>query len=200
MSKHSASKRSASKHAARGSFPVATAGAVAGVVMIGAGAYAAWTSSTTATTGTYTAATVTASDADHDGTVFTSAISNLLPGDYAYRYRTLTNTGSVTQSFSAAVSGAGVLAGTGGLAITVDSCATAWASGVCSGGSSSVQTLVGVSTSPTISYGSLAAAAAKYLRYTFTLPSGAAQGTFMSTTGTVTVAITGSTAAGSNRT
>ena len=38
------------------------------------------------------------------------------------------------------------------------------------------------------------------LRYTFTLPSGAAQGTFMSTTGTVTVSITGSTAAGSNRT
>ena len=136
------------KHSAPRSFPVATAGAVAGVLMIGAGAFAAWTSSTTVTTGTYSAATVTASDADHDGTVFTSAISDLLPGDYAYRYRTLTNTGSVTQSFSAAVTGAGALTGTGGLQVTVDSCATAWASGVCAGGSSSVQTIVGVSTSP----------------------------------------------------
>jgi hypothetical protein len=168
--------------------------------MIGAGAYAAWTSSTSVTTGTYSAATVTASDTDHDGTVFTSAISDLLPGDFAYRYRTLTNTGSVTQSFSAAVTGSGALTGAGGLQVTVDSCATAWASGVCSGGSSSVQTIVGVSTAPTINYGSLAPSAAKYLRYTFTLPSGAAYGTFGAATGTVTVAITGSTAAGSNRT
>lgn len=189
-----------SKHSARARFPLATAGAIAGVVMIGAGAFAAWTSATSVTTGTYSAATVTATDADHDGTVFTSAISDLLPGDFAYRYRTLTNTGSVSQTFSAAVTGSGALTGTGGLTVAVDSCPTAWASGVCSGGSSVVQAAVGVSTAPTIAYGSLAASGAKYLRYTFALPSSAAYGTFGGATGTVTVAITGSTAGGSNRT
>lgn len=188
-------------HAKPFRLPFTVVAGAAAVSMVGAGAYAAWTSTTGGTTGTYSAATVTASETDHGGTTFSTAVSNLLPGDYLYRYRTLDNTGSVSQTFTGAVTGTGTLAATaGGLQITVDSCATAWSGGNCAGGSTTIRTLTDTAGSPSISYGTLAAGAKTYLRYTFSLPSGINQGTFMSTTGTVSVAITGATAAGSDRT
>lgn len=188
-------------HAKPFRLPFTLVAGAAAVSMVGAGAYAAWTSSTGGTTGTYTAATVTASEYDHDNTTFTSAVSNLLPGDFLYRYRTLENTGSVTQTFTGAVSASSTLGNTaGGLQIKVDSCATAWSGGSCAGGSTTIRTLTDTAGSPSISYGSLAAGAKTYLRYTFSLPSNISQNTFMSTSTTVTVAITGATAAGSDRT
>ena len=180
------------KHAARTplvrALPFSSVATVAAVAMIGAGAFAAWTSSVTDTTGSYSAATVTASEADHNSTTFTSAITNLLPADFAYRYRTLTNTGSVSQTFSAAVTGTGTLAGSGGLTVALDSCPVAWTTvatvSTCVGGSTTLRTAVGVSTSPTVSLGSVAASGAKYLRWTFALPSAADQPTFQGTSGT----------------
>lgn len=196
-----------SKHAARRSFPaipVSTAAVIAAVGLIGAGTYAAWTSTAGTTTGTYTAATVTATEVDHNSTVFTSAISNLVPDDYAYRYRTLSNTGSVTQAFTGAVSGAGTLAGSGGLTIQVDKCTVAWTTvatvSTCTGSTTAVLASAGVSTSPAITYGSLAAGASDFLRYKFTIPTAASYATFGGTTGTVTVAITGAAPAGADRT
>lgn len=184
-----------------GSVSTSTAVIVAATALIGAGAFAAWTSTSSSTTGTYTAATVTHTIADQNATVFTSALNNMLPGDYLYRYRTLTNTGSVSQAFTGATTGSGALAGAGGLEITVDSCPVAWTTAsTCVGGSTAVLATVGVSGSPAITYGSLAAAGVANLRYTFTLPSAANQTTFQGTTGTVTVAVTGATAAASDRT
>lgn len=190
-----------SAHAKPYRFPISAAATAAAVSMIGAGAYAAWTSTTGGTTGTYDAATVTASDSDHGGTTFSTGVSNLLPGDYLYRYRTLDNTGSVAQAFTGAVSGSGTLGNTaGGLQVTVDKCATAWSSGSCAGGSTTILSTVDTASAPSISYGSLASGAKTYLRYTFSLPSGIDQATFEGTSTTVTVAITGATAAGSDRT
>ena len=181
--------------------PLIGVAGIAAVGMIGAGAFAAWTSSTGDTTGTYDAATVTASEYDHGGTVFTTGVSDLLPGDYLYRYRTLENTGSVTQAFTGAVSATGTLGDTGnGLRIAVDSCATEWSSGACAGGSSVVLAEAYTSGDPSIAYGSLAAGGKKYLRYRFALLSGIDQNAFAGTSATVSVAITGATAAGSDRT
>jgi hypothetical protein len=168
----------------------------AAVALIGAGTFAAWQSTTGGTTLTYSAATVTASETDTNGTTFASAISNLLPGDYAYRYRTLTNTGSLTQAFTGAVTGSGVLAATaGGLTLAVDSCSVAWTTvagvSTCAGTTTPLLATTGVSTSPAITYGSLAPSATLQLRYTLALPSNAVQTTFQGTSGTVQVAITG---------
>ncbi len=183
-------------------------GSVAGlsaVALVGAGTFAAWQSTTGGTTGTYSAATVTASETDTNGTTFSSAVSNLLPGDYAYRYRVLSNTGSVSQVFSGAVSGAGTLATTaGGLTIAVDSCSVAWTTvagvSTCSGTTTALLATTGVSTSPSISYGTLAASGTLNLRYTLALPAGANQATFQGTSGTVTVAITGAGSGTGDRT
>ncbi len=181
-----------------------TAIAAAATALVGAGAFAAWTSTSSSTTGSYTAATVTHTNADANSTTFTTALNNMLPGDFLYRYRVLTNTGSVSQTFTGAVTGAGTLAGTGGLEMKVDSCSVPWTTvstiSTCTGVTTPVLTLAGVSTSPAISYGSLAAAGVLNLRYEFDLPAAASQVTFQGTTGTVTVAVTGATAAASDRT
>lgn len=196
-----------SKHAARrrnSAIPVSTAAVVAAVGLIGAGTFAAWTSTAGTTTGTYSAATVTASEIDHNGTVFTSNIANLVPDDYAYRYRTLSNTGSVPQTFTGAVSGAGALTGAGGLTLAIDKCTVAWTTvanvSTCTGVTSSVLSSAGVSTSPAISYGVIASGGSEFLRYKFAIPTAAPYATFGGTTGTVTVAITGTVAAGVDRT
>lgn len=180
--------------------PAKTVAVAAALALIGAGTFAAWQSTAGGTTGTYTAATVTASETDTNGTTFSSAISDLLPGDYAYRYRTLANTGSLAQTFTGAVTGSGVLATTaGGLTLAVDSCSIAWTTvagvSTCAGTTTSVLATTGVSTSPSISYGSLAASGSAQLRYTFALPSNADQTTFQGQSGTVQVAITGATSA-----
>lgn len=202
MSKHTAPRRLALSMP--GGVSTSTAVIVVATALTGAGAFAAWTSTSTSTTGTYTAATVTHTNVDQNGTVFTSALNNMLPGDYLYRYRTLTNTGSVSQAMTGATTGAGALAGAGGLEITVDSCPIAWTTvatvSTCVGGSTPVLAVAGVSTSPAINYSTLAAGAVANLRYTFSLPAGANQTTFQGTTGTVTVAVTGATAAASDRT
>jgi signal transduction histidine kinase len=52
--------------------------------------------------------------------------TNLLPGDYLYRYANLVNTGGLAQDFVADVAGSGVMACAGGLQIAVDSCSLAW--------------------------------------------------------------------------
>ncbi len=181
-----------------------TAIAAAATALVGAGAFAAWTSTSSSTTGSLTAATVTQTNVDANSTTFTTALTNMLPGDFLYRYRILTNTGSVTQTMTGAVTNSGVLAGTGGLEMKVDSCSVAWTTvagvSTCAGTPTSILGVTGVSTDPAISYGSLAAAGVQNLRYTFDLPANANQGTFQGQTGTVTVAVTGATAAASDRT
>lgn len=174
---------------------------VAGASLLGAGTYAAWTSSDVATTGAQTTATVTQTNTDVNSTTFTTALTDLLPGDYLYRYRDVHNTGSVAQTMSAAVAGTGVYVATGGLFVAVDRCTVLWTGSSCSGTTSAVLASTDVATLPTASIGALAVDAHAYLRYTFTLASAASYATFGGAkTGTVVVTTTGATRAGQDRT
>jgi hypothetical protein len=165
------------------------------------GVFASWVSTAQSTTGTQTAATVTATHTDTNGTVFSTAVGTLLPGDYLYRYANLVNTGDVTQTFSAAISGSGTLAGAGGLQIAVDSCSVAWAAnGSCSGTTTAVLANADVASAGSASLGSLSASGTSRLRYKISLNSSAVQATFQGTTGTVTVAITGTATGNRDRT
>ena len=181
-----------------------TAIAAAATALVGAGAFAAWTSTNSATTGSLAAATVTQTNVDANSTTFATALTNMLPGDYLYRYRILTNTGSVAQTMTGAVTGAGTLAGAGGLEIKVDTCSVPWTTvatvSTCAGTPTNILTTTSVSSAPALNFGSLAAAGVENIRYTFDLPAGASQATFQGQSGTVTVATTGATAAASDRT
>ena len=175
----------------------AAAVALAATALVGAGAYAAWTSTSTSTTGTQAAATVTQTGADVPGSVFSTAVSNLLPGDFAYRYRSVQNTGSIAQEMTLALSGSGALTAAGGLTVKVDRCADIVDLGTCLSWSP-----VRAAGAPTgsVSLGSFAPGATQELRYTLALPENAVQATFQGTTGTVTATITGATRAGQDRT
>lgn len=171
-----------------------------GVAMTGRGVFASWVATTSATTGTQQATTVAVTQTDTNGTVFTSGVSSLLPGDYLYRYSNLVNSSDQSQAFTATFVGSGVLAGAGGLQVAVDSCSVAWASdGSCSGSLSPIATVRDVATAGTLSLGTVAGAATAHLRYKLLLNAAASQATFQGTSGTVTVTINGSTVATGGR-
>jgi hypothetical protein len=178
----------------RGRISLATASAVAAIAMIGAGTFAVWQSTASGTAGAYSAATVTATETDTNSTLFTTAVSNLLDGDFLYRYRTLSNTGSVSQTFSATATGSGGITAAGGLKVAVDSCSVAWTTvlsiSTCAGTTSPVLAATGLGSAAAINFGTLTAGSTLSLRYTFSLPSGTAT-SFQGTSGTVAVAITG---------
>jgi hypothetical protein len=178
---------------------VATAGTVAvAAAAVSAGVYASWNTSGALTTGTYSAATVSSSFVSTGTPVFSSAVSNLVPGDSVTRYGDLQNTSSVSLAMSIATSGSGALAP--GLALSVHSCATAYVDGVC--GEDGDGTLVTSGSSVTqsnLSLGTIAASGHVYLKVKSTLPANADQATYAGTSGTVTVTATGATLAGSAR-
>src|SRR5262245_56703073 len=71
---------------------------LAGAALTGSGVFASWAATAQATTGSQQAATVGATNTDTNGTVFTSGVGTLLPGDYLYRYANLVNTGDLAQA------------------------------------------------------------------------------------------------------
>ncbi|MDG6110021.1 hypothetical protein Daura_20890 [Dactylosporangium aurantiacum] len=177
-----------------GQWLVLGAAAAVGTVMTSQGVFASWVATSEATTGAVQAASVGLTHTDTNGTVFSSGVANLLPGDYLYRYANLVNTGALAQDFTAAVTGSGALAAAGGLQIAVDSCSTAWAgNGTCGGTLLPVAAIRDVAGSTDIALGQIAAGGSSYLRYKFMLSAGASQATFQGTTGTVKVTVNGST-------
>ncbi|MCA2218383.1 CalY family protein [Jidongwangia harbinensis] len=182
-----------------GWFAVVALGAV-GAGLTGTGVFASWVSTSAMQTGDHSAAAMGLTHTDTNGTTFTSGVANMLPGDYLYRYANLVNTGTVTESFSAAVTGTGTLAGAGGLRLAVDACSLAWAGdGSCSGSTTPIVTVRDVATAGTVALGDIAAGATSHLRYRFVLDAGADQATFQGATGKINVAITGTTTAVGNR-
>ena len=164
----------------------------------GSNVHASWTSSASDASGAYSAATVTSAFST-GGSAFSTSVDNMLPGDYSIGYTALQNTGSIPQTFSGAVSDdGGALADPGGLQITVDSCSVAWADGACSGTQANLVAKTDVANAPAISYGSLAAGGAKYLKVRVELPADAAD-SFQGDSAVVSVSATGTTAAGSDR-
>lgn len=196
MGKHASRSR---RHMSTPVKIIATAGTVAvAATAVSAGVYASWNTSGALTTGTYAAATVSSSFVSTGTPVFSSAVSNMVPGDSVTRYADLQNTSSVSLAMSIATSGSGALAA--GLQLSVHRCATAYVDGVC--GESGDGTLVTSGNSVTqnnLSLGTIASSGHVYLKVTSTLPSNADQATYSGTSGTVTVTASGATLAGTAR-
>ena len=111
---------------------------------------------------------------------FTTAISNMAPGDVVHRFIDLTNTGNMggtNLKLQLADSTSSLLTSdaTKGLQIAISECSTAWtAGGVCDGTPTTVMASTAasslVATAKTVSVGSLAAAAVNRLKIEITLP------------------------------
>jgi hypothetical protein len=171
----------------------------AGAALTGGGVFASWNATTSNSTGAVNSADLGLTYADANGTTFNSTVSDLLPGDYLYRYGNLTNTGTVAEDFTAAVTGSGAITAAGGLQLSVDKCSVAWASnGTCSGTTTALVTTRDVASAGTVALDTIAGSGVSRLRYKFILPSGAAS-TFKNTTGSVSVALAGTASVAGGR-
>ena len=133
---------------------------------------------------------------DTNSTVFSTGVSNLLPGDYLNRYVNMTNGGTVAQSFSGTVNGPGVL-GTA-MTVQIDTCSVAWTGATCGGTGTSILAATATSPSANFTIPSLAAAGVRYARFQFKLDP-LTNVSFQGTSTTQTVTITGgATAANGN--
>ncbi|GGJ87065.1 hypothetical protein GCM10010123_15840 [Pilimelia anulata] len=171
-----------------------------GALLTSAGVFASWSSAVDVHGGTNDTAAVGLTHVDTNGTTFSTGAANMLPGDYLYRYATLTNTGELSETFSAAVSGSGDLGAAGGLQLAIDACSVAWAgNGSCSGSTTALAAATDAHSAGSISLGTLAAGAVKHLRYRVQLSAAADQLTFQGKDGAVDVTISGTTVASGNR-
>jgi spore coat-associated protein N len=112
---------------------------------------------------------------------FSTAISNVAPGDTVNRYIDLTNGGTLdgdvlTLAIAASPSNALTTNGTAGLQVTIKECAVAWTSaGVCTPGATTVlasSSLLSLATAKTLAVSSLAASAVNHLQFSINLPAG----------------------------
>jgi hypothetical protein len=164
---------------------------VIGTLLMGGGVMAAWSPSTSLTSGSYGAADLAVQMVNANGTTFSAGVSNLLPGDYMNRYADLTNNGSVAQTFQGTITGAGTLANA--LTVKVDNCSVAWAvNGTCSGTTTAVKAATSTAAPVTFSTASMAVNELKHLRFRFELDSAADQATYQGTTATQQISIVGS--------
>ena len=124
MSRHSQRSTRSTTHTV-----VAAAFAVAGLAVTGAGVYAGLNAEATSSQ-SVTSGTLKLNIGNESGSLFTSAVSGLAPGDVVNRYVNLTNNGLLPAlSLTLKVAGSTALAtdATKGLAVTVSSCSTSWA-------------------------------------------------------------------------
>jgi hypothetical protein len=112
---------------------------------------------------------------------FTSAITNMAPGDTVNRYIDLTNGGtldgaSLTLSSSAAVANALTTNGTAGLQVTIRECAVAWTNaGVCTPGATNVldtTSLLATAVAKPLTVSSLLSLSVNHLQIAISLPVG----------------------------
>jgi hypothetical protein len=175
----------------------------AGAVLTASGTWAAW-QSTGSLTQTVDSANVTVNVADggSGAATWTTAISNLLPGDYFYRWVELTNTGSVPQSFASTLSGTLTLPNA--MTAWVSSCTAAFTTGstTCSGTSAD---LLGTSGTPAVfgtlsGLGSISAGATKHLLVKVIFSASANQATYQNQNSVLTLSFTGTATGGNDRT
>ncbi|MHB8467678.1 MAG: hypothetical protein ACYDH6_08940 [Acidimicrobiales bacterium] len=159
---------------------IAVAGGAASIA--GAGVYAGLQATATGTSAVSSATLSLTMAAGTGSTGFPQTITNMAPGDVVNTYVDLTNGSSLAaQDLTLTVTGTGstllTTSTTKGLNVTIKSCATAWtfATGVCSGGSTTlgtaadpVATLTG--TPNTLVSGAVATSALYHLQVVLTLP------------------------------
>ncbi|MGQ7294961.1 hypothetical protein [Quadrisphaera sp. KR29] len=170
---------------------------VAGCGLLGTGAFASWQATASASSATMRAATVGATVVGATGGQLTTPVSELLPGDWLYRYVDVTNTSSVAGAFTGSVSSTALGSG---LTVAVDSCSADWnpATAACPGTQSALAS--GPLTSAlAVTHGSLAPGAVQHVRYKVTVDS-SAPASMMGTSGALTMAVVADLVGGRDRT
>lgn len=188
----------------RGRLVGAAAVAVAGVSLIGTGAFSAWDATASVSSGNLGAAVVTPALVDANGGAFTTAVANLLPADYYYRYVDVRNDGSAASTFTGTVSATGDLAGY--VSVDVVSCSVAWTAPSGTSTCTGTQTVLGsgtptTATALTVAHGSIGngAAAAQHVRYKFTFAA-TAPATLQGRTGSLSATVSNTVVGGHDRT
>lgn len=169
--------------------------------LIGTGALASWTTTSQTASGTISAATAAVALVDANNTTLTSQVSDLLPGDYFYRYVDLRNDGTSSTAFSGLLTATGDL--TGALTAQVDRCSISWSSsGTCLGAitSQAPETVVD-QTGTSVTYGNIGngLAGIAHERYRIKLAD-TAPASLQGKTGTLTISVSGATTGGRDRT
>ncbi|MEI4272341.1 hypothetical protein TEK04_11470 [Klenkia sp. LSe6-5] len=174
--------------------------AVAGAALVGTGAYSGWDGTTKVDSGTLAAGVVTPALLDVNGGTFTTGISNLLPGDFFYRYVDVRNAGSAPSTFTGSVTVTGGL--TGYVQVEAATCTVAWVGTSCAGTPSTLGTGTPTALLPfTFSHGTIGsgALAAQHVRYKFTFVDTAPL-TLQGATGTISAAVSNTVVGGLDRT
>lgn len=174
-----------------------------GAVLTATGTWAAWQSTGSLTQSVNSAdVTVNVADGGSGSATWTTGISNLLPGDYFYRWVDVTNTGTVPQTFGGTLSGTLTLPNA--MTAWISSCSVAFASGSTSCTGSSTD-LLGSSATPAAfgalsSLGSIAAGDTAHLLVKVVFSDSADQTTYSDQSSVLTLAFTGTATGGDDRT
>ncbi|MBA3742794.1 hypothetical protein [Sporichthya sp.] len=174
-----------------------------GAVLTASGTWAAWQSTGSLTQNVDSAnVTVNVAEGGSGAATWSTGITNLLPGDYFYRWMDITNTGSVPQTFAATLTGSATLPSA--LTAWVSNCTVAFTAGstTCSGSSTD---LLGSSATPAAfgalsTLGSVNAGAAKHLLVKVVFSASANQVTYQNQSSTLTLSVTGTATGGNDRT
>jgi hypothetical protein len=145
--------------------------------------------------------TVSVADGGSGAATWTTGITNLLPGDYFYRWVDVTNTGSVPQSFASTLSGTLTLPNA--MTAWVSTCTVVYTGSSCAGGTSS--DLLGSSATPAAfgalsGLGTINAGAVKHLMVKVVFSASANQATYQNQSSVLTLAFTGTATGGNDRT
>lgn len=199
-----AAEHCATHRRSRGRLIGAAAVAVAGVSLIGTGAFSAWDATASVSSGGIGAAVVTPALVDANGGAFTTAVSNLLPADYYYRYVDVQNNGSAASTYTGTVAASGDLAGY--MTVEVVSCSVAWTAPAGVSTCTGTQTTLGsgtptTSTPLTVTHGSITngIANAQHVRYKVTF-SATAPITLQGKTGSISATVSNTVVGGRDRT
>jgi hypothetical protein len=190
-------------HRRRGRYVGATAVAVAGASLLGTGAFSAW-NATASVSGNVAAGVVLPVMVDANGGSFTTAVANLLPADYFFRYVDVRNDGNTPSTYTGTVTATGDLAGQ--VLVDAVSCSVSWTTpggvSTCTGTTTSLGTGTPTLSTPlTINHGTVAngAASAQHVRYRFTF-SATAPTTLQGKSGSLSATVSNTAVGGNDRT
>lgn len=173
-----------------------------GAVLTASGTWAAWQSTGSLTQAVNSAnVTVNVADGGSGAATWTTGITNLLPGDYFYRWVDVTNTGSVPQAFASTLSGTLTLPAA--MTAWVSTCTVVYTGTSCTGGTST--DLLGTSGTPAAfgalsGLGTINAGATKHLLVRVLFSASADQNTYQNQNSVLTLSFTGTATGGNDRT
>lgn len=166
-----------------------------GAVLTASGTWAAWQSTGDLDQAVNTATvTVDVTDGGAGAGTWNTAIADLLPGDFFYRWMDVENTGTVPQTFAGALSGTGTLPGA--LTAWVSSCDEAFSGGSFTTCGGVDEDLLGTTGAPAAfgnlsSLGVIAPGDTLHLLMRVTFDENADQVTYEDQASTLTLAVTG---------